>query len=137
MKFNLAITAERLEAMQYLSELSALEVIVEVKKIVQRRSLPQNSYLHLIISAFGAHFGYDLEEAKQIYKEISKEIYAYEKKGRTFYRSSADLDKEEMAKTIDRFMKKSEEAGYALPQATDQEWLRWIGNEVEKNKHYL
>lgn len=106
-------------------------------KVSPKRSLNQNSYLHLIIGAFGNHFGYTLEEAKIVYKEINKGVYAYKKRGREFLRSSADLSKEEMAKTIDTFMKKSSETGYDLPLATDQEWLRKIENEIESSKYYL
>jgi hypothetical protein len=93
--------------------------------------------LHLLIGAFGQHFGYTMEEAKQIYKEISPDLYQYRKKGRTFWRSSAELNKEEMAKTIDRFMEKSKEAGYPLPLATDQEWITQIENEIERSGYYL
>lgn len=137
MKFNLAIKAEKSEAYRYFTTLSNKKCVVEVKKINPGRTINQNSYLHLIIGYFGVHFGYTLEEAKLIYKEINKAIYAYEKKGRTFYRSSADLDKEEMATTIDRFMEKSKEAGCVLPPATDPEWLRQIENEIERSKYYL
>lgn len=137
MKLNLAIPQEAEKATSYLKQLAEKKSIVEVKKVNPNRSLNQNSYLHLIIGAFAAHFGYTLEEAKQIYKEISADIYRYEKKGRIFWRSSAALDKEDMAKTIDRFMNKSAEAGYPLPLATDQGWIRAVENEIERSKHYL
>ena len=137
MKFNLANKPEAERAFEYLSELVGKESLAEVKKISPTRSLNQNSYLHLIISAFGVHFGYTLDEAKIIYKEINKSLYQYDKKGRTFYRSSADLTKEEMAESIDKFMQKSAEAGYPLPLATDQGWLREISNAIESSKYYL
>jgi hypothetical protein len=137
MKFNLAVPAEANRAFTYLTDLVGKEAIAEVTKISPKRSLNQNSYLHLIIGAFGQHFGYTLDEAKQIYKEMNKGIYAYVKKERTFYRSSADLSKEEMAKSIDLFREKSDEAGYPLPLATDQGWLREIENAIEQSKYYL
>ena len=137
MKYNLAVVAEAEKAFNYLAELVGKEAIAEVKKISPTRSLNQNSYLHLIISAFGVHFGYTLDEAKIIYKEINKSLYQYDKKGRTFYRSSADLTKEEMAESINKFMQKSAEAGYPLPLATDQGWLREISNAIESSKYYL
>lgn len=136
MKYNTAIAKEQHESLMYLFKLIEKESVVEIKKISPKRSLNQNSYLHLIIAAFGSHFGYTLEEAKQIYKEINKDIYIYKKKDRVFFRSSADLTQEEMAKSIDRFMTKSAESGYELPPATDQEWLRWVENETEKTGYY-
>ncbi|TAL08203.1 MAG: hypothetical protein EPO02_13530 [Nitrospirae bacterium] len=111
--------------------------MVEIKEFKFNRTLSQNSYLHLIISAFGVHFGYSLEEAKQVYKEINKGIYAYEKKGRIFWRSSADLNTKEMAQTIDKFLFVSNEAGCPLPLATDKEWLMQIENEAERSSRHL
>lgn len=137
MKYNLAVKVEKSEAFRYFMVLANKKSLVEIKKLSPKRTLYQNSYLHLIIAAFGAHFGYTAPEAKIIYKEVNPDTYLYEKKGRKFLRSSADLTKEEMAKTIDRFMEKSKEQGYPLPLATDQEWLRQIENEIERNKYYL
>lgn len=137
MKFNLAIKAEKSKAFSYFMILANKKSLVDVKKVSPRRSLNQNNYLHLLLGAFGQHFGYTLEEAKIIYKELNKSVYAYKKKGRTFYRSSADLSKEEMAKTVDLFMEKSKEQGYPLPLATDQGWLQQIENDMERSRYYL
>jgi hypothetical protein len=137
MKYNLKNKPEQQAAFDYLKQLVEKEAIAVVKKVNPKRSLSQNNYLHLIIGAFGQHFGYTMEEAKQIYKEMSPNLYQYRKKGRTFLRSSAELNKEEMAKSIDRFMEKSKEAGYPLPLATDQEWIRQIENEIERSGYYL
>lgn len=133
MKFNTQIAAEAQQASGYFNKLIEQKAIVEVKKISPKRSLNQNAYLHLLIAAFGMHFGYDLAEAKQLYKEINGEIYMYSKKGRVFLRSSADISKEDMAKSIDKFMRKSAEQGCPLPPATNQEWLRQIENEIERS----
>lgn len=137
MKYNTANNAEAERASEYLINLIDKEQIVEVKKISPHRTLNQNSYLHLIISAFGEHFGYTAEEAKQIYKEVNSSIYLYEKRGRKFYRSSADLSKEDMAKSIDRFREASAAQDYPLPLATDQGWLREIENAIEQTKYFL
>ena len=141
MKYNTANNAEAGKALDYLLTLTKGNKIVEVKEVKPRRSLNQNSYLHLLLGAFGAHFGYTLEEAKEVYKHLNKEIYAYEREVRgkqwQFWRSSADLDKEEMAKSIDTLMTWSARAGYPLPPATDQEWLRQIENEIERSGYYL
>lgn len=134
MKFNLAIDAQATEALEYLTALVTKGSIAEVKKVSPKRTLNQNSYLHLIIGYFGLHFGYNLEEAKFIYKQINQSIYRYRKKDRTFWRSSADLTKEEMAKSIDKFMEKSKEFGCPLPLATNEAWLREIENAIEVEK---
>jgi S-methylmethionine-dependent homocysteine/selenocysteine methylase len=137
MNYNLANQVELKAARNRISYLARKKRRATVKEIQLNRTLSQNSYLHLIIGAFGEHFGYTLEEAKHIYKQVNKDIYFYTKKKRQFIRSSADLNKEEMAKTIDRFMQASEEAGYKLPLATDREWLLQIENEIERSRRYL
>lgn len=111
--------------------------MADVRRVDPKRSLRQNNYLHLLLGAFGAHFGYTLAEAKLVYKELNKGVYAYQKKGRTFYRSSADLDTAEMTKTIDHFREVSERHGCPLPIATDDAWLRSIENMIEQNKGKL
>lgn len=137
MKYNTKSKKEAHDAFEYLSNLVGKEAMVEVKKISPKRSLNQNAYLHLIIGAFAVHFGYEMPEAKEVYKDINHTIYHYKKKGRVFKRSSADLTKEEMARSIDRFREASDKAGYPLPLATDQEWLRHIDNAIEQHKYYL
>lgn len=137
MKFDTAVPYEAKQATDYLKQLREKRNIVELKKVSPHRTLSQNSYLHLLIGAFGNHFGYTLEEAKQIYKELNAGIYRYQKKDRVFWRSSRELSKEDMAKTIDTFMQKSAEAGYPLPLATDTGWLREIEREIERSKYYL
>lgn len=136
MKYDLASPHELESAFDYLTKLSAKEAEVEVKRVQPGRSLNQNNFLHLILTAFGMHFGYTLEEAKQVYKQLNKDIYEYKRKGRVFYRSSADLNKEEMAQTIDRFMQASAEQGCELPMAINQDWLRSISNEAERTKYH-
>lgn len=136
MNYNLANPVELKAARNRISYLAKKQQRVRLTKIVVNRTLAQNSYLHLILAAFGAHFGYTLEEAKLVYKQVNSELYYYKKKGRTFIKSSADLNKEEMARSIDLFMEKSKQAGYPLPLATDQEWLLQIENEIERSKYY-
>lgn len=137
MKFNLDNKTEVDEAFAYLTELTGRHAIAEVKRIVPARTLKQNSYLHLLIAAWGNHFGYTITEAKHIYKLTNKEIFFYKKKGLSFPRSSADLDKEEMTSSIDNFRLFSAQHGYELPLAIDQAWLRRLENEVERSKNYL
>lgn len=133
MKYNTAIKGEKQDAEKYFKKLVDSESLVEIKKISKTRSLRQNSYLHLLLGAFGDHFGYTIEEAKLIYKEVNKNIYYYKKKDRVFIRSSADLDSAEMTKTIDHFREVSASQGCELPLATDQDWLRSIENMIEQN----
>lgn len=138
MKFNLAIPAEAERADTYYNQLKEKKSLAEIKKVSPKRSLNQNSYLHLLLQAFGSHFGYTLAESKTLYKrEVNADLYVYERNGHKFLRSSADLSKEEMMKSIDRFREYSAEAGYPLPTADNEEWLRSLENTIELNERYL
>lgn len=141
MKYNTTFPAEASRAKEYLEQLIEKKALVEVTKISPRRSLNQNSYLHLLLGAFGAHFGYTTEEAKLIYKQLNKDLYFYTKEIRgkkwEFMRSSADLTKEEMTKSIEVLREWSARADYPLPTAMDKGWLMEIENAIEQSKHYL
>ena len=135
MKFNLAIKDDATNAHIQLAKLMINKPIIEIREVKKRRSLSQNAFLHLLLGAFGMHFGYTLEEAKLVYKQVNESTYYYEKKGRQFIRSSADLNTAEMTKTIDKFRQKSADAGFPLPSAEDREWLDRIDIEISRNSY--
>lgn len=137
MRYSLDDPKQVEQAREYLNQLIRLGTIAEVKRVNQHRSLPQNAYLHLLITAYAMHFGWNMEEAKSEYKRINASTYLYEKNGKKFVRSSADLDKDEMAKTIDKFMRVSAENGCPLPLAENADWLNQIANEAESSGFFL
>lgn len=137
MNYNLADKTELKAARNRVSYLARKGQRVRITKIVEGRSLAQNSYLHLIIAAYATQWGYKLDEAKTIYKRVvNRNIYAYEKNGEWFLRSSSDLNKEEMAASIDNFLEHAKSLGHPLPLATDKEWLLQIENEIERGSWY-
>lgn len=143
MKYDLKSNRDVAEAQRLLSQLTVDGKVVEIKEVKPRRSLNQNAYLHVLLGAFGSHFGYDTDEAKGIYKRLpgNKDIYIkhFERDGVKFEyeRSSAKLDKDEMMSSIDTLREWSQKMGYPLPAATDQEWLLNLENEIEKHGRYL
>lgn len=141
MKYNLANNADAGKAMAYLLDLTRDGKVAEIKKVSPKRSLNQNAYLHLLLGAYALATGNNTENAKALYKWVNQDIYYRKKKvgddAFVHIRSSADLTKEEMAQSIDTFMSWSKENGYPLPPATDQEWLRQVENDMEKQAQYL
>ena len=119
--------------------------IVEAKKKDVARTLKQNSYLHLIISYFASQYGCGADEAKiDFYKRTcNRDLFEHErtnKRGemKRYLRSSADLTKEEMSLSIDRFRYWSVSvAGIYLPSPEDGEMLAYAMQEIERNKEYL
>lgn len=143
MKYDLKSSHDIAEAQRLLAQLTVDQKIVEIKEVKPRRSLNQNAFLHLLLGAFGANLGYTVEEAKELYKRLpgNKELYAYQKdvggKPMTFLRSSADLNKEEMTRSIETLREWSAKMGYPLPTADNVEALRRLENYIETHEKYL
>ncbi len=137
MIFNLADSQELAKAREHLNGLARLGKRVEIVRKAEHRTLNQNSYLHLVLGYFGTQTGYTLEEAKVLYKRLNSDIYVYEKKGAKFVRSSADISKEDMAITIDRFIEYSDRQGVPLPQADNQAFIDLATNTIEAQRQYL
>lgn len=137
MIYNLANSGELAAAREYLNQIARLGKRVEIVRKAEHRTLNQNAYLHLILGYFGTQTGYTLEESKVLYKRLNPDLYIYEKNGAKFLKSSADLSKGDMAKSIDRFMEYSEKEGVSLPKADNQDFLDLATNTVEAQKSYL
>lgn len=134
-------------AMERIKHLIKNKKVFELKEKKPKRTLSQNSYLHLILSWFALETGYTLEEVKQeIFKKIVNPQMFYEgevDKGFVKiqrWRSSKNLDTSEMTLAIDRFRNySSTEAGIYLPQPDDLTLLNEIRVELSKyeSKEFL
>jgi hypothetical protein len=69
-KYNFANDHDVADANRQLAQLIADKSLAKIEKVSPKRSLPQNSYLHLLLGYFGQHFGYTVEEAKEIYLSL-------------------------------------------------------------------
>ncbi len=116
---------------------------IELKVKNPKRSINQNSYLHLLLNAFGVEFGYSLQEVKQyIFKElVNPEIFNNGDKGDLViiqeWRSTADLDSKELTIAIERFLNYSAQNGYRLPEPTDLVWIEELEKSIINNKQFL
>ena len=115
----------------------------ELKEKKNKRSISQNSYLHLILTWFGVEFGYTLSEVKQeiFKKEVNSDIfYNGAKEGIVTieqWRSTADLDTGELTLAIDRFRDFSSKHGCYLPEPTDLIMIQQLENELSKHSNKL
>ena len=66
MKFQLQKDIDKFKF--YFDKYSKFEGVVELKKIHPKRSINQNSYLHVCISIFAIETGYTLDEMKEVLK---------------------------------------------------------------------
>lgn len=109
------------------------------------RTLRQNSYLHLILGYFAIEYGETIEYVKQEYfkRLVNRDLFAERKSDRYMgeievLRSSRDLTKEQMTLAIERFKDwSSKEAGIRLPDANEQEFLKAIQIELDRQQRYI
>ena len=117
----------------------------ELKAKYPKRSIAQNNYLHLILTAFSIETGYTVEEVKQdIFKKIVNPdiFYVGEASGPIQevvierWKSSASLNTQEMTLAIDRFRNfASIELGIYLPEPNDLALLEQLEEEISKHKN--
>ena len=118
--------------------------IVDLSEKAQR-SIQQNKFLHLLLGYLAMETGNTLDYVKEVFykRAANKELFLREKEdeilGKVEYlRSSADLSKEEMTLSIDRFRDwSSQTAGVYLPAANEQEFLASIEYELSKYKQWV
>ena len=118
----------------------------ELKVRHPKRSISQNSYLHLILSWFGIETGYTLEEVKQdiLKRYVCSEIFYDGEIGEKIkierFRSTASLDTYEMTQVIEKFRTfSSKEFGIYLPEPNDLVAIQQLEIELskQKNQEYL
>lgn len=146
MIYDAEIELDRHRAQERLKWLISKGKRFEIKEKRAKRSLPQNNYLHLILSWYAIEYGETLEYIKQeVFKkyvnaQIFKTEHINKKTGesRDDWRSTAELDTQEMTLAIDRFRDyASKEAGIYLPEPKDMALLNHIEKEIEKFKTYI
>lgn len=145
MIYNLSNPLDAQNAKTRLEMLIKRGSVVVLTEKKAKRSLPQSAYLHLLLGYFASQTGNTLEWVKQQYYKrcCNPDIFICERDdkflGRVKYvRSSADLNTEEMAISIERFRNwSSAEAGIYLPEATNAAHIAALQIEVEKYKTYL
>lgn len=131
-------------AIEKIKYLISKKKLFELKAKRERRTISQNSYLHLLFSWFALETGYTTDEIKQdIFKKIVNPTLFYEGEFGSIikierWRSTASLNTEEMTLAIDRFRDySSKEAGIYLPEPSDLALIKEIEIQITNNQHYL
>lgn len=145
MRYNGSNPLHAMQARQRLEKLIREGKIFDLTEKKPKRTLSQNSYLHLILAYFACQTGNTLEWVKREYykKLVNPATFIRERDdpylGRVKYlRSSADLETDEMTLTIDRFRNWSaSEAGVYLPAPDDLRLMELAEIEIERNKEYI
>jgi hypothetical protein len=111
----------------------------------ERRTIPQNRYLHLILGWFALETGNTLGFVKQEYfkRHINPDLFVVEIDDKhlgkvSVLRSSRDLNTAEMTTAIERFRNwSSAEAGVYLPSPDEKQYLDFIEAQEDYYNLYL
>lgn len=145
MKYDLSKNIDRQRFKRRCNLLFEKQSVVELTEKTSR-TLSQNNYLHLIIAYLASEIGVPLDYAKREYykKAANGELFIrpmtdpVTSAQALTLRSSASLTAEEMRISIDRFRNwASQEAGIYLPEAREEQFLREIELEIQRNNKYL
>lgn len=128
MLYDLRTKYEQEKAVTYLNKLIEGKKAIELKQRMKKRTIHQNSYIHVLFGLFGAETGLTMEEAKIALKREYK-VLTYEKNMQKFLRSTADLSKEEMMLFISWIIEFSGMQGIHLPSPEE-----YINNQIEIEK---
>lgn len=144
MIYNLKNKIEESKFSERAEKLKSKGSVVELTKKKPQRTLPQNNYLHLLLTYFSVHFGLTLQEAKTEHFKIvcNPELFIVRNEHKILgqyitIRSSADLTTEELSTAIDRFKNYSSGQGLILPNSEDFHFLNHIRNLEKENKEWL
>lgn len=119
--------------------------MVDLTAKKERRTIPQNAYLHLILGWFAIETGNTLDFVKQEYfkRYINPDLFLIEIDDEyigkvTTLRSSRDLDTADMTTAIERFRNwASAEAGIYIPSPNEKDFLDEIEREMYRKKEYI
>ena len=121
MQFQLNInTGDREKAIERFKKLLDEEATIELKKIVGRRTLSQNAFLHILITIYAIHFGLMLEEAKVQLKRCCpfmrySKLIGEDQVETVFLKQTSRLDKRELGEFIDWIYVHSSKENCYLP----------------------
>jgi hypothetical protein len=142
MKYNLKNDFDKERFKKRVNFLYGNERVVILQEMT-KRTLKQNNYLHLILTAFALETGYTLECVKRNFfkLEVNKDLFLTEEKGnfgtKQALKSTAQITKENLSIAIDRFKKWSSDNGIYLPEPEDEEYLAHLEIEASRLQRYI
>lgn len=112
---------------------------------IRKRSLRQNSYLHILLGILALDQGETMAYVKEYYykRYVNRDLFVIVKQDKILgdietLRSSKDLTVEEMSASIEKLRNwASNELGCYLPSADEESLLRMAEAEIERYKQYL
>lgn len=142
-RYKVSDPREMLLVMDFINRAKEQNAEIVVDYYSPNRSGRQNRYLYFCLSYFAHCYGCTLIECKEIYfkRYACGDIFQVlidDKNGNRvdYYRSTADLSKEEMSMAIRNFRAYASIHGIEIPDATDDVSIRWCEQQMQRTKHY-
>ena len=110
---------------------------ISIERVLNKRTLRQNSYLHAVIQLYAIHLGYNLDEAKTHLKRHC-DFMNYDKNGEVFFKRTRDLDTKDCTTFIDWIRNRAATEGFYIPDADEmkKEWQQ-VQDYIKGYAEYL
>ena len=111
--------------------------VIELKRVFNKRTLSQNSYLHAVITLYAIHLGYSLDEAKQLIKRHC-DFMNYYKDGEMYLRKTSSLNTKECSEFIDWIRTRASQEDCYIQSADEMkaEWQQ-IQSYIREHREWL
>jgi len=137
MQYDLSLPEDLRKFNERVSQFISDCISVDLKKVHRKRTLSQNSFLHILITLYGIEFGYTIEESKTHLKRTCP-FMRYEKKGEWFLKRTSEMDVTELSDFIEWIYNYSAINGLVLPSSDSYfDSMAYYNNLIEDNKEYL
>jgi len=90
----------------------------EIIKYKEKRSIPQNSYLHWLFGAIAKEVGEEPDYIKDVFKRLY--LKAYSSKGKEYGRSTSSLNTKDFGEFVDKILNKMALMGHTYPTPDDR-----------------
>jgi hypothetical protein len=137
MLLDLNIEQEIKEAELYFKAMLKSRFKIELKRILPKRTISLNSYLHVCINLYAINFGYTLEEAKTFLKRKCH-FMIYEKNNIKFLKETKKLDNKECSEFVEWIRNYAAQNELYIPDAEEYRTNKFnIDKQINSNKEYL
>ena len=134
---------EFLAALDFLNYAKEQNIEIVLETYSPPRSGKQNKYLYFCLAYFAHCYKCTEAEAKEIYLKrfacpqiFERQFTLPNGKVETWYRSTADLSKEEMSKAIRNFRAYADAYNIPIPDCNDSESIRYCEQQMQRTNNY-
>jgi len=129
MIYDLANNLDKNKAAYKFNKLAEDGKVINLTEKRKKRSLSQNSYLHVAITLFAVEVGYTIEEAKTVLKRECS-FMRYEKEDFIFLKRTRDLNAKELTEFIEFIITYAAKMFITIPSSEE-----YILNQIDIDRH--